>query len=122
MIRFLEPTEYALIRPILSQYEMPLPYPQSSQIVVAQDSIGSVTGLAVLQMVPHLDPVWVTVSERGGKLWERLVEAQLDSLRAQRAAGAVFSFVERPGAAKLLTTKFGFTETGYRVMQLNLGG
>ena len=121
-LRFLASAEYPLVRPILAEYEMPLPYPANSQIVVAQDNVGSVLGLSVLQMVPHLDPVWVTLSERGSKLWERLVEEQLKSLKAQRASGSLFSFVERKGAAELLERKFDFINTNYQVMELKLGG
>lgn len=121
-IRQLAPTEYRLVAPILAQNGMGLPEANLSQIFAAFDQVGSVLGLSVVQLLPHLDPVWVTISERGSKLWEDLVREQLHSPALEAARGSLFSLVERPGAAKLLADKFGFEDQPYRVMEYKLKG
>src|SRR5262249_10125257 len=121
-LRFLHPTESPLIAPILAEHNTTPPAPFGSRIVVAQDQVGGLTGFAVLQPQIHLEPVWVTISERGSNLWEEMMRLQLDRLKLEGMKGDVFCFAPRPAIERLLETRLEFERLDWKVMRRSFGG
>ena len=122
MIRFLHPTEYPLISPILAENGTTAPDPNHSRITIAQDQVGGLLGFSILQPVLHLEPVWTTISERGSSLWEELMRAQLNRLTEDGVRNEIYAFAPRPAIEKLLESRLGFERLDWRVMRKQIEG
>jgi len=70
----------------------------TSRVLVAEDD-GGLKGFYVLQMFPHVEPLWVAPSQRGTTLANDLADTMLEFLISVRARGwmliAENSLVER---------------------------
>jgi len=120
MIRRLHESEYELLKPILAEYGSHLPSVDASKIVGIFDEAGNITGFATLQLVPHIEPVWVAEEHRGSDLWQRMVQWHIDELENIGITGDVFCFAPRKGHEKLLESKLGFEKMDWAVMRKTL--
>jgi hypothetical protein len=74
-IAILEPSEWSQIEPLFLEQGVSLPDPDIARIVAAKDETGTICGFVVIQLVPHVEPIWVAPEHRGSPLWARLGEA-----------------------------------------------
>lgn len=82
--RWLEPEEIETLRPIFEDNGGELPSPQFSQIYGALNDAGKVVGFHVLQLIPHLEPMYIEPDYRAKVNWREF----------QRGIEAVISGVE----------------------------
>jgi len=85
----------------------------TSRILVAEDSEGKLVGFQVLQLVPHVEPLYVAPSARATGLAEELVERMVKFLGEVQIRGYLAS-AESPFAAQLCE-KHGMTKLDYPV-------
>ena len=71
----------------------------TSRILVAEDTEGVLLGFLVLQLLPHLEPLYVKPSSRGTGLAERLSKRGTEFLRSHNAQW--MSIADDPIAARL---------------------
>ena len=72
--RFLNAEEYPILNRLFEIQGLgPVPNPKISAIAVAQDDKGVIKGVLVMQMVPHIEPLWIDESARGGVNTGRLI-------------------------------------------------
>jgi hypothetical protein len=99
-VRILPPSEWYRIEPVFQAQGVPLPHPDFAGIVVIESAEASdegvyrLAGFMVIQLVPHLEPIWINPAKRGTDLWKRLVAAA----KAQFAPGVPF-YVFTPNPA-----------------------
>jgi predicted N-acetyltransferase YhbS len=70
-----------------------------TRILIAEAD-GQILGFSVIQMMPHVGPMYVAPSERGSDLTGRLADETLNFLRAQGARGWLV-VAEHPATRKL---------------------
>lgn len=63
--RELPPDEWSKVAPIFHFYGALLPATELAHIFVAEDDEGKIVGFLTLQLVPHMEPMWVEEQERG---------------------------------------------------------
>lgn len=63
--RIATPEEVQILKPIFDEYDSPLPDPMFSKVAVAVDDSGCVKGFLVLQLVYHIEPLYVNEESRG---------------------------------------------------------
>jgi L-amino acid N-acyltransferase YncA len=71
-----------------------------SRILIAEDADGKILGFSVIQMMPHVGPMYVAPSERGSGLAEELADKTLDYLKSEQARGWLV-VAEHPSTQKL---------------------
>jgi ribosomal protein S18 acetylase RimI-like enzyme len=92
-----------------------LPDPRFAEIHVVEID-GEIVGFGVLQLVPHLDPVWVAPSLRGNGIGVGLAVVEMVESRLRESDGkAYFCFVNNI-VVKGLVERIGFKEYPSEVM------
>ena len=86
---------------------------QTSKILVAEDADGKLYGFQVLQLVPHVEPLYVAPSARATGLAEELVERMVKFLGEVQIRGYLAT-AESPFAAQLCE-KHGMAKLEYPV-------
>ena len=72
--RFLNAEEYPILDVLFEvQGFGPVPDPKLSSIAVAQDDMGIIKGVLVMQLVPHVEPGWIAEESRGGVNMETMI-------------------------------------------------
>ena len=72
----------------------------TTRILLAEDAEGKLAGFSILQMVPHLEPLWVAPSQRASGLAESLADQMVDFMVSIQARGWMV-VAESPFAARL---------------------
>jgi hypothetical protein len=111
-IRVLDPSEWERLLPIYATVNADVPDPDVAHVVVAEDA-DQIVGMLVLQLIPHLEPLWVAPAHRHTRLWHDLSTAMLATL----PAGLTFyTFSSRPAIAKL-AARIGMVEQPWTVCE-----
>lgn len=72
--RFLSAEEYPILDALFEvQGFGPVPDPKLSAIAVAQDDAGIIKGVLVMQLVPHVEPLWIAEECRGRVSTQKLI-------------------------------------------------
>lgn len=109
-IRALPPEEWSRLEARFKANGSPLPSPRFAQIVVAEEA-GDIVGLVTVQLVPHMEPIWVAPAFRGQQLWEPLLRKAATLL----SSGTHFyAFHAHKGTEKIADT-LGYTRHDWRV-------
>jgi hypothetical protein len=72
----------------------------TSRILVAEDEYGLLLGFSCLQLVPHLEPLFVIPSMRGSGLAEELADKMVEFVLDMKVRGFMV-VAESPHAVKL---------------------
>jgi len=108
--RFLAPEEFELTRPSMEENGGEVPDPSQSAIAAAFDG-DRLVGYAVLQLIPHLEPVYIAPEARGKVDWRRF-QTMLEGLF--EASGMYLTTTDNPRVAKMCE-RAGMEELPYRV-------
>lgn len=73
VIRVLPPEEWHRVEPLVVDRREWLPSPEVARILVSEDAQGEIEGFIVIQLVAHIEPIWVHPQQRGTGLWKELV-------------------------------------------------
>ena len=107
--RVLPSEEWPRLQGVLEAEGGRLPDPATAQIVV-HEAQGEIIGFLVVQLVPHLEPIWVHPDYRGKGLVSSLVNAG----RSLLGSGEFFAFSPNR-AMGALATKEGLTPLPWTV-------
>lgn len=94
------PTESDKINAVFIENGGDPPNPALSVVRVAENEVGEVVGLAVLQLVPHLEPVWIDPEYRAKVSW-REFQTAIEGLFDKEAGGGYYTFASNPRVEKL---------------------
>lgn len=93
-------SEWDRIVPIFErEFREPPPRPTNGIVVVAETDSGEIVGLATVQMVAHIEPVWVKSTWRGRWVLQRLVKEMYSIIPT---LDFVFAFVSTTRMCMLL--------------------
>lgn len=71
--RLLKLEEWPRLKPILAEFsEGQIPTPTTSNIVICEEE-GEILGIACLQLITHLEPVWIRADRRGKGVLQRML-------------------------------------------------
>lgn len=78
-MRQLPQSEWELLTPIFEQEGWTVPSPVNSAVYIEEDEHG-VSGVAVISLVPHIEPIWVRPDRRGKGVFTRLLTFMTQAL------------------------------------------
>lgn len=84
-LRIIQGKELQRLNPILEERGWPMPSEQCSIAIIGEEN-GELCGFAIIQLLPHLEPVWVRTDQRGTGLADSIVTlaaGQLESMNIQ---------------------------------------
>lgn len=97
-IRTLPVEEWPKLEAQFAERHVALPDPRLARIVVAEDG-SQIVAFLVVQMVPHLEPIWIDRRYRGKLHWPRLVTAAKKHLDAK---SSYFAFAPNAHIARMI--------------------
>jgi hypothetical protein len=106
----LDPADWGRLAAIFTENGSELPHPDVAQIAVAERD-GEIIGFAVLQLVAHLEPLYLTEAAR--HVWPRLVKTAMDAY-----SGPVYAFAPNDQIASM-AQHAGFTQLPWSVMRID---
>lgn len=111
-IRQLLPDEWISLRPTFVEQGSDLPHPEFARILVAERD-GTRIGFLVIQLVPHLEPIYVEEASRGTGVSLALAKAA----QAQFPAGIhYYAFVPNP-TIEALAIQAGLTKRPWAIYE-----
>ena len=110
--RDLPPDEWGKVEPIFKQHGVTVPAETQGLITVAEED-GAIVGFVVLQLQPHLEPIWVDEAHRHTGVWRQLAESALE--RVSHGV-AVFTSAPRP-AIEHMAMEMGFETLPWTVLR-----
>ncbi len=102
--------EWGKVEPIFAEHGSRLPHEEMASIFVAEKG-GDVVGMAVMQMVPHLEPIWIKKGQ-GEHYLKKLIHMAEASLAG--GSGDYFAFSASTHVSNLCKA-FGLDFTGWAV-------
>jgi hypothetical protein len=101
-VSILPPERYAELEVQFTEMGGPLPQPETSYIVVAEED-GEIKAFWVMQAAVHIEPCWVKPEERDrtGFFYKQLMPAMLATLQAD-GTRSFFAFADRDEIANYL--------------------
>lgn len=102
MIKYdwLLPSDFHTLEPIFQEYGGDLPDPNLSAIRVARNDEGRIVGFAVLQLIPHLEPMFIEEGYRAKVNW-REFQTAIEGLFDKDRGGSYYIFPSDERIAKL---------------------
>ena len=93
--KFLSPEEFSLLQPSMNTFGGDVPDTSTSIVAGAFSDSNELVGYAVLQSVPHLEPVWIDEKFRAKVNWRNFQE-MIEGLFDREQGGAYYALASDP--------------------------
>ncbi len=114
-LRVLTPAEWPALAGVFTKQGVTLPNPQLASIIVLEEEdsegVKCIVGFVVVQLVAHVEPIYVTPRLRGSDAWETLARAAVGQFPPNVP---YYAFVPEP-AIGAMAEKVGLTKKPWEV-------
>lgn len=112
MVRELPADDWGRLVSVFEQNKTVTPDPDLARILVAEED-AKITGFIVIQLVPHLEPIYVAPEQRGTDTWSQLAEA---AVAFMPLGSEFYAFAPRP-AIEHMAERVGMVKLPWSVMR-----